>query len=282
MGSQRSHKQDNASRASSRSRSRSDPKNDLEPLQRAAENMAGLTATELRYLETIYSLLLDAEVVKTSELARVMDVAAPSATEMVQKLARRGYADYTPYHGVRLTAEGEALALRLKRKHRLLERFLHGVLDIPLDRVHEQALKLEYGLSDEAEDALCQLLGHPDKCPDDYQPIPPSPRSSLCRLIAQERSAVDEAACKRRSEGGGAQPRGLPLTGLNIGAQATIDFIRGGRKASQRLADMGLTPGTEIEVVNIAPFGGPIEILVRESRLVLGRGLANKVFIHPS
>jgi DtxR family Mn-dependent transcriptional regulator len=77
--------------------------------------------------------------------------------------------------------------------------------------------------------------------------------------------------------------RGVPLTALKKGASGTVFSIRagygGGGGFGKRLMDMGLTPGTKVTVVKSAPFHGPLEILVRGSRLALGRGMAERIFV---
>lgn len=73
--------------------------------------------------------------------------------------------------------------------------------------------------------------------------------------------------------------RETTLINLKLGQEAEIFSVAGGWMANKRLADLGLTPGTKIKIVRKAPFLGPIEIEVRGSRLVLGRGLARKVLV---
>jgi len=79
--------------------------------------------------------------------------------------------------------------------------------------------------------------------------------------------------------------REVPLTWLREGEVGIVSSIRGGCGRGyrwgfeKRLMDMGLTPGTEILVVKSAPFRGPLEVLVRGTRLALGRGLAEKIFV---
>jgi DtxR family Mn-dependent transcriptional regulator len=71
----------------------------------------------------------------------------------------------------------------------------------------------------------------------------------------------------------------IALSELKEGQCGRVFFIRGGHNVLQRLLDMGLTPSTSISVIKAAPFEGPVEILVRGSRLALGRGIASKVFV---
>jgi DtxR family Mn-dependent transcriptional regulator len=90
------------------------------------------------YLEAIYSFNEKGRLAKNSELAKRLKVAPPSVTQMVQKLAEEGLVEYEAYRGAFLTGKGTALAQNVVRKHRLLERFLHDVLGIGLDKVHER------------------------------------------------------------------------------------------------------------------------------------------------
>lgn len=71
----------------------------------------------------------------------------------------------------------------------------------------------------------------------------------------------------------------INLIDLKENEKATIVSINAGWRATKRLADLGLTPNTQIKVINKAPFWGPIEIKVRGSKLVLGRGLASKILV---
>lgn len=73
----------------------------------------------------------------------------------------------------------------------------------------------------------------------------------------------------------------LILADMKAGERAEVSHFRGGRTAIKRLADLGLSPGTELKVLRKAPLWGPVEIEVRGSRLVLGRGMARKVFVKP-
>ena len=219
------------------------------------------------YLEAIYSFNERGELAKTTELARRLKVAPPSVTQMVQKLAEEGLVDYEPYKGTALTGKGMAIAQKVVRKHRLLERFLHDLLGIHKNKIHEEACKLEHNLSDEAAAALCSVMEQPETCPDDGNPIPPCP--------------MDIEDCEQCAAVRGDGTFGLitELSNLKPGEWGVVSFVRGGTMACQRLMDMGLTRGARVRVVNAAPFSGPIEIEVRGTTLALGRGLASHVFI---
>jgi DtxR family Mn-dependent transcriptional regulator len=228
------------------------------------------------YLKALSILSSNGEAVSTSEISRHFKIAPASVTEMLQKLARKGYVDYSPYRGSRLTSKGRQVAEKVTRKHRLLEKFLHDVLKIGKDRVHSQACEMEHALSDEAEESLCRFLNHPDKCPDDGNIIPACslPFSNCEECIATHRKGLEEV--------GKREQRLVPISNLKEGNQGEISFVRGEHKTLQRLLDMGLTPGTCVKILRVAPLSGPTEIGVRGSKIALGQDVASNVFIEVS
>ena len=115
------------------------------------------------YAKSIYSLQQRAggDAVSTNALAERCGVTAASASAMLKKLAERGLVIHEPYHGVRLTPAGERVALEMLRHHRLLELYLAEHLDVPWDRVHEEAEALEHVLSEDLEVRIAAKLGHP-------------------------------------------------------------------------------------------------------------------------
>jgi DtxR family Mn-dependent transcriptional regulator len=108
-----------------------------------------------------------------NSLANHLDIRAASVTGMLQKLAAQKppLVKYEKHHGARLTAAGKMRALEVLRHHRLLERFLHDVLDYPWDEVHDEAERLEHFISERLEDRIAAKLGHPQTDPHGH-PIP--------------------------------------------------------------------------------------------------------------
>jgi DtxR family Mn-dependent transcriptional regulator len=225
------------------------------------------------YLKAIYGLARNGDLVSTSEISQKLEVAPASVTEMLKKLAEEGYIKYSPYHGSTLTKKGLHEALRVARKHRLLEKFLSDVLHIGKDKVHTQACQMEHALSDEAEESLCRLLKHPDTCSDDGKTIPACnlPFSNCEECIKLHNQGLEEVGKRDKDL--------TPIRELKGGKYGKISFIRGEHKVLQRLLDMGLTPGTRIKVVKVAPMNGPVEVSVRGSKLALGQDIACNVFV---
>ncbi|WP_181783023.1 metal-dependent transcriptional regulator, partial [Pseudonocardia pini] len=194
------------------------------------------------YLKTIFLLSTRGEVVTTGLLAKELQVSSPSVSAMVKRLAdgelvRRGRA-------LTLTDQGEREALRVVRRHRLLETFLVKALDMPWDEVHEEAEQLEHALSDRLEARIDAALGHPTHDPHG-DPIPSSAGSH------------DESW-------------GQPLTSAPDGCRFRIERVSDRQSDALRyLGDRGLRPGVVIEVEQQDPYGGPRWIRVAGERVAL-------------
>ncbi len=232
-----------------------------------------MSASSEEYLEALYTLTQDGKTASTTAISKRLNVAPASVTEMLRKLADSGYVNYAPYQGATLTTKGFEIAEKMTRKHRLLERFLHDVLKIGNDRVHEEACQMEHVLSDEADRALCQTLKSPDKCPDDEKVIPPCAFGfSSCEECRKWGGDSLEKVGRRKANV-------VSMSALKENQEGTIAFIRGDNKVLRRLLDLGLTPGTKISVSRIAPLKGPVEIAVRGSRLALGDKIVSNIFV---
>ncbi len=120
------------------------------------------------YLKAIWELGgVEQQRVTSNALAQHLGVRAASVTGMLQKLAAHQppLVNYEKHHGVRLTAAGKMRALEVLRHHRLLERFLHDVLDYSWDEVHDEAERLEHFISERLEDRIAAKLGDPETDP---------------------------------------------------------------------------------------------------------------------
>ncbi|HXV98971.1 MAG TPA: metal-dependent transcriptional regulator, partial [Anaerolineae bacterium] len=113
------------------------------------------------YLKAIYKLQEQGEQVPTSALAELLGVAPASVTNMCKKLAELNLVEYEPYQGVKFTPAGQKMALEIVRHHRLIELYLAEALNVPWDRVHEEAEKLEHVISEDLEERMAAALGDP-------------------------------------------------------------------------------------------------------------------------
>ena len=209
------------------------------------------------YLKAIYKLQSGAGPVQTSALAEQLGVAAPSATNMVGRLAEAGFIQYTRYHGVELTEKGATIALEVIRHHRLWELFLHRALGLSIDRLHDEAERLEHELSDVLEEHIVRHLGDPTLDPHG-DPIPSIDGSVLdppYPLLAQ--MELDSSAIVRRV------PDSDP---------ALLRY----------LGTLGLLPGATVTMISREPFNGPLTVRIDDTERILGNELASCVLVEPS
>jgi DtxR family Mn-dependent transcriptional regulator len=203
------------------------------------------------YLKELYKLQGDGRA-STSALADRMGVAPASATSMLKKLAVLGLAEHEPYHGARLTATGERVAIEMIRHHRLLEQYLAKSLGVSIDAVHAEADRLEHALSEELEALIDASLGFPTHDPHG-DPIP----SADLELEPSDLRGLDQ---------------------LDPGARATIRRVPDSdRELLRYLDDLGLVPGEVVELVASAPFAGPVTVRARGAEHALARELAARI-----
>ncbi|MEJ7849506.1 MAG: metal-dependent transcriptional regulator [Pyrinomonadaceae bacterium] len=107
----------------------------------------------------------------TNDLAERLQVSPPAVSRMLKQMERHALVAHVPYYGVRLTNKGREVALKIVRRHRLIELFLTEILDFSPQMVHDEAERLEHHISDEFERRIDTLLGFPKKCPHG-SPIP--------------------------------------------------------------------------------------------------------------
>jgi DtxR family transcriptional regulator, Mn-dependent transcriptional regulator len=216
---------------------------------------ASATEAVADYAKAIYALQRHAAAaITTSALAARLDVAPSSVTAMLKRLDELGLVRYEPYHGVVLTATGERLALEVIRHHRLIESFLSEALEMPWDRVHDEAEILEHYISEDLERRIAEKLGNPSIDPHG-DPIP-GPDLDL------------------------ADDRTTALSGLEPGRAGTFARVSDSDPEMLRyLARRGIRPGARVRVMGLEPFGGPLRIDVGGREHAVGRELADKIRI---
>jgi DtxR family Mn-dependent transcriptional regulator len=123
------------------------------------------------FLKNVFSLINLGGKATTSKLAKRLRVSNAAITDMSRKLAQQGLINYEKYRAITLTPEGEKIALSVVRRHRLWELFLNKVLDVPWEKVHDEAEKLEHQTSDFLINEIDKYLGFPEVDPHG-DPIP--------------------------------------------------------------------------------------------------------------
>jgi DtxR family Mn-dependent transcriptional regulator len=190
--------------------------------------------------------------VATSRIAERLGLSAAAVTAMVKRLAEQGLLRHEPYYGVRMTAAGELAALRIIRRHRVLELFLVETLGYEWDRVHDEAERLEHAASDELIERLARLLGEPER----------DPHGNAIPTVDGE---VDRA-------------RYPALGDLEPGEAHRILEVEVEEAEQLRyLGSLDLYPGAEVEVVSKSPFEGPVSLSVNGRPAVISHSLAQRI-----
>jgi DtxR family transcriptional regulator, Mn-dependent transcriptional regulator len=202
------------------------------------------------YAKAIYALERRGnDAVSTNALAERLGVTPASASGMIKRLGELGLVEHRPYRGVLLTDEGRRVALEVMRHHRLLELYLVQSLGVPWDQVHKEAEVLEHVLSEELEELIAAKLGDPTHDPHG-DPIP------------TRELTIEEGPS-------------LSLNTLTAGDSGRFTRISDSDPEMLRfLADRGIAPGDDFEVIDKQPFDGPLFVRFGDDVHVLGGELA--------
>ena len=127
--------------------------------------MVAITPTTEDYLQAIEALISEGQPVIGARLAERLKVTPASVSQTIDRMARLNLVEFGPGHRINLTESGRKAADSIVRRHRLTERFLTDVLKLGWVEAHEEAHRLEHGISDLVEGRISELLGHPQTCP---------------------------------------------------------------------------------------------------------------------
>ena len=211
--------------------------------------------TEENYLKAIYHLSQHSlNPVQTNAIAEGMKTRAASVTDMLKKLSDKKLIDYVKYQGVTLTGEGEAIAIKVVRKHRLWEVFLVEKLKFRWDEVHDIAEELEHINSAVLVERLDDFLGYPKRDPHG-DPIP-------------DKDGIFEPSLNIHLN---EMTRGKK--GLIVGvSEYSPSFLK-------HLERLGLTIGIGLEIIEITDYDGSVELLVGEKKINVSRDVAKHILI---
>lgn len=219
------------------------------------------TSTVEDYLKSILCLQQGespSDLVGMGEIASAMGVAPGTVTSMVKSLEKDGFVAYAPYAGVRLTEHGRRLALRVLRRHRLVELFLVDVLGLDWSEVHAEAEQLEHAISDKLIDRIDARLGHPTTDPHG-DPIPDA-------------------------EGRLREAPMVSLSDCSAGSRYRVVRVSDQDEAFLRFVERhGLKPGSSVTVVRIDPLADSVTVESADhSEITFGRAAAAKLWVQPA
>lgn len=227
-----------------------------------ADETTGLSRSVEDYLKAIYSLCQPGGVASTSSIADALEVQPASVTGMVKRLAESGYLEHVPYRGVELTEAGARAALRILRRHRILESYLTEHLGYRWEDVHREAERLEHAASDELIERMASALENPSHDPHGA-PIP-TPSGEI------------------------EETDSYTLAELVPGEEAQVRAVRDDDSAGLlAVEEAGLLPGTRIRVVgrNRNPPILDVEVASEDNNpsiLAVALDIARRVYVIPT
>ena len=206
------------------------------------------------FLKAVYMLQQQMERVSTNALAEMLSISPPSVTDMAHRLMLVGLVDNEKYHGVRLTEKGEREALRVIRRHRLIELYLVTDLGYALHEVHDEAEQLEHAVSDRFVAALVEKLDNPTIDPHG-EVIP----------------GIDGTCHYRELH---------TLTQFPMGIRAKVACLTTNNSEILRhLMDKGFTLGSQVEIITRDPFDGPLTVLIDGKTVMVGYTVATYISV---
>jgi len=215
-----------------------------------------MTVSVDNYIKTIYkqSKLLDADT-RLSTIALLLNVSNAAATDMARKLSLKGIVNYTKYKSLTLTDEGENLALKVIRKHRLWESFLFEILDLSLHEIHREAEQLEHQTSDFLTEKIDRYLGFPTFDPHG-DPIP-----SINGEIKSDGSQI-------------------PLSEAEAGCMYTISRLYSSDEDFFEFCSSShLTIGVSIWIEKQYKSNGMTEIIIDQNKIILNQDISNIIYV---
>lgn len=212
-----------------------------------------MTSGKEDYLKALYALGDDRHIVSNKELSDMLQVSPPSVSEMIVKLQKEGFIEYTAYKGSRLTLKGRMAASRLLRFYGLWEVFLVRCLGFRWSEAHKEAHDLEHHISEKAADRLDAFLDYPSYCPHGM-PIP-------------------------KKDGSRAPEARRPLLDVALGESACIRCCKEDSELMDYLQDSGITMGMEITMEAKEPYEGPVIFRSGGQKYILSYKAAAQLFV---
>jgi len=222
-----------------------------------SNKIAPVSSTVEDYLKVVLKIEDMRQKASTSKVARHLDVADATVTDMLRKLKKAGLLEYQPYYGATLTRQGRQMALRILRRHRLLELFLNQVLGYGWEQVHGEAERLEHAVSDFFVTRVDALLNFPVKDP--------------------HGETIPDAQGFRQVEDD------VRLAEADLGQYRIRKVSNSDPEFLAYLDRMGLLPTIEFSLQEKAPFKGPLKLFLEPKHppIYLGLEAAKSIYVSP-
>lgn len=207
------------------------------------------------YLSVIYKSADSNGEIKANQIAEQLNISAAAVTDMLRKLAKEGYVNYKRYKGTKLTKSGEDYARSMVRRHRIWELFLHQVVGLPWDKVHDEAHNLEHSASDELINRMEEMLDFPEYDPHG-DPIPDKNGKLPERNI------------------------GIPLSTVKPGHKVKVNRVHDFDSSFlQYISKIGIKLNKEIKVIETLEFDNSLLVDIDNKETSISSKVAANIFV---
>ena len=207
------------------------------------------------YLSVIYKTADSKGEIKANQIAEQLNISGAAVTDMLRKLSNEGYVEYKRYKGTKLTKCGEDYARNMVRRHRIWELFLHQVVGLPWDKVHNEAHNLEHSASDELINKMEEMLDYPEYDPHG-DPIP---------------------------DKNGKLPKGnsgVPLSTIDPGKKVRVNRVHDFDSSFlQYVSKIGIELNKEITVVEAMEFDHSLLVEIDKKETSISSKVAANIFV---
>jgi DtxR family Mn-dependent transcriptional regulator len=207
------------------------------------------------YLRVIYKSLEDYETINPTMIAEQLGVSNPAVTDMLKKLTREKYVNYTPYKGIQLLEKGKAEAVKLVRRHRIWETFLYRVVGLPYHQIDEEAENLEHSSSDDLIDKLEEIMNYPEFDPHGH-PIP-----SKNGKIPKQKKVISLDKLEENNSG--------IIQRVNDHSKDLLKY----------LYESGLVVGNKITVLEKRSFDNSMVVKVENKQQTISEKISQNIFV---
>lgn len=239
-----------------------------------------LTASLEDYLEAISRIIAEKEAVRPKDIIRRLKVTGASVTGALRSLAERDLINYTPYDVITLTPEGKAAAADVIRRHEVLRDFFVRVLAVEEREADRAACRMEHSIPKLILERFIRFAEFAEQCPRGGSEWLSGSMEDCDRGLTKEKcgACLSRLTEQFRHQTGGKDDTAMThLGGMKPGQKGRVVRIGSRSPACRRMVEMGVTPGTIVEVERVAPLGDPIDVKIKGYHLSLRKEEAKDV-----
>lgn len=211
------------------------------------------------YLEAMLNIHDSEKIIRVSDIAKKLNISKASVSQTIAKLKKLGLVNQESYNPVTLTFTGMETAKKIRNRHTLIKRFLTEILDVDGKIAEKDACLMEHVLSRTTINKISELLEKTEKLNDDNY-------FGKVNINSKEREIMETVKIKTLKE-------------LGKGRKGKIVKVTAKSMIRKRFLEMGVTSGSEIEIIGVAPLGDPIEVLIKGYKLSLRKSEAADIFV---